>query len=294
MFGPPLVRYLVLLSLLLAPRQGAAFITSPDPLRTTAASTSSTQRSIGLVSGDDRDKTNRSVQQTQQEAAEALMQAQAAIQSKNVPDVWAAAAGGAMLGAGLELAAQHGDANPVVPAAIVGSAVFAASAQDTSTGRLTRTVLGKPTQMLGNFFVDRVKSFFASVTRQITSIPDKIAQAFTDKVEQTKDDFVSLPARMLQFLLRKVEATLDDVKAMPGRWVQDLQQAPGRMAASAVKAAEQAAEEAKKYPRLKLSEFLETNFDNKSLYFSPKPPKMPPPADKIEVKPRSILFRPRD
>lgn len=201
-----------------------------------------------------------------------------------VHDALTAAAGGALLGASLDVVASQ-PVDPVVPAALLGTAAFLST---TSEDETVREWIGKPSAAVGNFFVAQIKSFWGQVAQRITSLPQQLKTVLIHKVEQTQADVASWPARLANFFALKTAQAVAQVQRWPQRVAEllqqkaqdaanDLQATPGRMV---------------RMMQVKIDELVQTldqmglDEDNK---FQPAPPKVPPPADKL--RPQSMLFR---
>lgn len=200
----------------------------------------------------------------------------------------AATAGGALLGAGLGVAAAMGHAeavDPVVPAAIMGSAAYVIGRQDDGKGRATRFLLGKPTKALGKFIASKFKQVYSSTVASITSIPDRVAEAFQSQIEKTKAQVVAIPGNVMAFIKLKIDQATLEAQRAPKRMAdaavaaatdlgEEIKATPGRVADNAKQALEKATLETKQMLSLAAVEDAPVQ---KKEELVPKPPSSEPP-----------------
>ena len=283
-----------------------AFVTRPAASVSPAAvleeeGMSSTRLFVGVVGPNDKKKKKKNPKDA---ATNAILNANVLTKDKiknleqqlslvreekdRVQDALTAAAGGALLGAGLDVMASQ-PVDPVVPAALLGTAAFLST---TSNDEKMRNWIGKPSAAVGNFFVVQIKSFLGQVAQRITSLPQQLKTALINKVEQTQADVASWPARLANFLALKTAEAVAQVQRWPQRMAELLQQK-----------AQDAADDLKATPdrmvrmaQIKIDELVQQldqmgveNNNGMAKKFQPAPPKVPPPADKL--RPQSMLFR---
>jgi hypothetical protein len=278
--------------------------------------------------GDDNDRLN--IADIAKEAEEALQaansvlnesknnnnsstqKARAAVSEALQKDIIATVIGGSAVGAAIGAALlanipELGAADipeivpPIIAAALTGGAAFAGASQDGQVGTITRTVLGKPTEFIGNAVMGFLAKAGSSIVDGIKAIPSKIATAAKNKADQTVAEVKAIPSKIqkeLEAIPEKVQLAAQktandaakEIKALPGRAataasaaaekaVDEISQVPGRIVESTTKAVTKAVDDALDAPKRGLEKLGLTKPD------APTPPKMPPPAEiKQDIK----------